>query len=183
MSLFLGTGSESKKCWQVILDSEITHVFQFVGRTSLPLATSEAALLPFGVDLKIIPHSAMPDPSKENPWTANEIDKMTELAKEVKDLLDSGKRVMLVCNAGMNRSPTLAAMAARMRSWETGEEIRVQYALGNLDVALMMMPMDSTLVDFVNIFDETDEAARSLKLAAVRSAGIKGEPRPKRKRS
>ena len=41
MSLFLGTGSESKKCWQVILDSEITHVFQFVGRTSLPLATSE----------------------------------------------------------------------------------------------------------------------------------------------
>jgi hypothetical protein len=54
------------------------------------------------------------DPSRAHPWNREMIEQVQEWAVEIAERVRSGGRAVVLCQAGMNRSRTLAALANKL---------------------------------------------------------------------
>jgi predicted protein tyrosine phosphatase len=166
MSILLGVGAHPKTCLDTIKDEKITHILQFLSNKGKNIFGNETP--PEGVTIEVVKQEVISDPTRNEAWGKKEINKMIEYATAVSERLKKGEVVMIVCNAGMNRSPTCAYIAARL-TWKEKIEMR--------------KPEDLALQEFVNIFDKEDSSMRHMMLAKVCADGISGASRPKRARN
>lgn len=168
MSIHLGVGTNAKECRDTIKAQNVTYILQFLSKKGKTVFGDETP--PEGVTIDVVEQDVIADPTRNESWGEEEIDKMIDYAMGVAARLEKGEVVMIVCNAGMNRSPTCASIAARLTSKDKINE-------------MPMLPDDSALKEFVYIFDTEDTVMRDMMLAAVRRNGIIGAPRPKRARN
>ena len=73
------------------------------------------------LDPRIVP-IALSDPGRESPWSEDDLKLFRAMAVRAACDLKSGKRVLVVCVGGANRSRALARSAARLAGMETDIE-------------------------------------------------------------
>lgn len=167
MSIYLGVGKKDKECRDTIKEKNVTYVLQFLSKKGKSVFGDETP--PEGVTIVVVQQDVIADPTRNESWSGEEIDKMIGYVMDVLARLQKGEVVMIVCNAGMNRSRVVACIVARL--------------LGDNDmINEMPLPDDDALKEFVNIFNTNDSLMRDMMLAEVHRKGITGAPRPKRAR-
>ena len=167
MSIYLGVGKKDKECRDTIKEKNVTHVLQFLSKKGKTVFGDETP--PEGVTIEVVEQDVIADPTRNESWGEEQIDKMIGYVMDVVARLKKGEVVMIVCNAGMNRSRVVACIAARLL--EEDDMINK-----------MPLPDDDTLKEFVYIFNTKDTLMRDMMLAQVYRNGIAGAPRLKRAR-
>lgn len=175
MSILLGVGSEFVENRRRCKDNAVSAAFQFfpAGPQASRAMIQVAPLLPNLETYKQLRHEDFADPTPLDPWTSLHVNKIVEMAVQIAAMVEQGEVVMVICQAGKNRSRTLAGIAHRICKLEN----LVQPA-GDV----IPLPEDETLAAFVKVFDEGDPLVREKLLEAMRATGIQGQGRARRSR-
>lgn len=174
-SILLGVGSEFVENRRKCQDNAVSAVFQFfpAGSQASRAMIQVAPLLPNLETYKQLKHEEFSDPTPLNPWTPLHIDEIVKMASKIVGMLKKGQNVMIICQAGKNRSRTLAGIAHRIYKVENLVEPKGD---------VIPLPEDETLAAFVKVFDEGDPIVREKLLSSMRDQGIQGQRRAKRSR-
>ena len=173
MSLFLGVGSKNAESRRKCNTEGVSVVYQFFPQSTQAV---KAAVIEEPTRLHTyeqLRHEDFADPTPLDPWTSLHIDKIVEMATQIAGMLKEGQVVMIICQAGKNRSRTLAGIAQRIYKLENLVEPKGD---------VIPLPEDDTLAAFVEVFDEGDPLVREKLLKSMRATGIEGQGRAKRSR-
>jgi len=165
--ILLGTGSQAAECQKrinkLLADGNAVHVIEFCR----PGKGIYGEVLPTGVTYE--PVSTISDPTPEERWGKEHIYKIHQLATSVysriiaNNVSNKKEVIMIVCRAGMNRSRTVAGIAARLvPDYKNKHE-------------MPKLPVDEALKEFVFIYDITNIKERTKELEKLADKGISGQ--------